>query len=121
MPGISDKERMERTASEAARVRDIELKRAEESYQHALDRAKEEYAAAVSLAEKRRKAQRDHAFLTAERRQDAVSNFIDTKNDAARIRGFGLGLPFIHPTNTFGRKTATDYADCIAAARKAGA
>lgn len=114
--------RSEARIAEYARIRDIELKNANESFQRQKKRLEEDFRKAMERNEAILAHQKEEAFSKFERCQEGVMNFISNRADAAKIKSFGLSLPFIHDVNTFGRPYAQSMADQIADKRvKAGA
>lgn len=115
MNGTTDREKLESVAARAADARDKRLRLAEGLYEAAIKSAEETYKAAIARAEESRRRHRQDAFEIMEREQDAAQNFIDARNDRKRIECFGLGLPFLHDSNLFGRPARQALADRIAA------
>lgn len=99
MLSAADRQRMERTASEAAYWRDKEFADAERRYAVAVKEIRERFEADLAAAAALRVKRREAAFLKMERSQDATWNFIQAKNAKARIAQFGLALPWSHPSN----------------------
>lgn len=95
----SDRERMERTAKEAAYWRDQSIAEAERLYAFAVKAIRERFEAELAAAEAARKRRHEAAFQRMERAQDATWNFIQTKNAKARIAQFGLDLPWLDSSN----------------------
>lgn len=116
-----DKTILETSADRAAKIRDQEMRQIEETAARHRDQAKRDYDLAIVGIEATRKRHRTLAFERCERRMEAASNFVETRNDRQKIASFGLSLPFIHPSSTFGRPKVEAFAVAIAAKKSAAA
>lgn len=100
---MTDQERMERSAAEAAHVRDRRLARIERERADMLAEAKRVYDERVARIHRDAAKARDATFWVAECHQDATRNFIETKNARALAAQVGLDVPFLNPSRWFGK------------------
>lgn len=114
---MNNKESMEKLAADRAHRRDAQLRRIEETAAAHRASAEEEFHERLNQIEAQRKRDSVRVFEDMERALEAHENFLNSRADAAKIKAFGLDLPFIHPTKTFGRVTATAYERSIRIAK----
>lgn len=103
---MTDKERMERSAAEAARVRDHRLARLERERAEMLTEAERVYAERVARINRDASKAREEIFWACEVHQDATLSFIETKNARELAARVGLDVAFLDPSRQFGRAVA---------------